>query len=286
MVLSDAQISQFAQLGYVLVEDAISAEQVQQLRHDFQQWVEQSRSKHEPFGAIMDGRARFDMAPSHSAEQPALLRVSSPQELSDCYLAVMRNNRALDGLTQLFGPNIKFNNAKINSKLPGSNTQVKYHQDFAFEPHSNDNLATVLIFLDDVSMENGPLEVVPGSHLGPLHEHWHNGVFSGAVADHVTAEEAPKAVFCTGRAGTACIMHTRLLHGSTANTSTASRTIYIVEYAAEDAQPLITNHIPSVQEGEVVRGNYTGRIRASSFAVAIPEYPNDVSFFSQQAEHK
>ena len=286
MVLTGKQVKHFQQQGYVVVEGAISAEKVQLLRHDFQQWVEQSRSQDGPFGKIMDGRARFDMAPSHSAEQPALRRVSSPQELSAPYLAVMRDNRALDALTQLFGPNLKFNNAKINAKLPGSNTQVKYHQDFAFEPHSNDNLATVLIFLDDVCMENGPLEVVPGSHLGPLHEHWHNGVFTGAVADQVTARETPKAVFCTGRAGTACIMHTRLLHGSAANTSTSSRTIYIVEYAAEDAQPLIINHIPSAQEGEVVRGKYTGRIRANSFALATPEYPNDVSFFSQQAGHK
>ncbi|HCH23596.1 MAG TPA: restriction endonuclease subunit S [Oceanospirillaceae bacterium] len=286
MVLSDAQISQFAQQGYVLVEDAISPQQVQLLRHDFQQWVEQSRGHREPFGEIMDGRARFDMAPSHSADQPALRRVSSPQELSAPYLAVMRDNRALDGLSQLYGPNLKFNNAKINSKLPGSNTEVKYHQDFAFEPHSNDNLATVLIFLDDVSMENGPLEVVPGSHLGPLHEHWHNGVFTGAVADGISAKVAPTAVFCTGRAGSACIMHTRLLHGSTANNSNAPRTIYIVEYAAEDAVPLIINHIPSAQEGEVVRGEYTGRMRANTFNLATPEYPNDVSFFSQQAEHK
>ena len=146
MLLSDAQVAQFQQQGYVIVEGAISQEQVQLLRHDFQQWVEQSREHAKPFGEIMDGRARFDMAPSHSAEQPALRRVSSPQELSEHYLAVMRDNRALDGLTQLYGPNLKFNNAKINSKLPGSNTAVKYHQDFVFEPHSNDNLATVLIF--------------------------------------------------------------------------------------------------------------------------------------------
>jgi phytanoyl-CoA hydroxylase len=285
MILTRAQVAHYHQYGYLVVEHAISTEQLQALRADFAQWVDQSRRHSQPFGQIMDGRPRFDMAVTHTSEQPALRRISSPQEVSDNYLQVMRDNRALDALTQLYGPNIKFNNAKINSKLPGSNTEVKYHQDFMFEPHSNHDLATVLIFLDDVDQFNGPLQVVPETHKGPLYEHWHNGVFTGAIDDQITAQMAPKAVPCMGAAGTACIMHTRLLHGSAANQSANARTIYIVEYAAEDAVPLITNHIPSVQEGEVVRGQHTGRIRAADFAMAAPEYPQQVSFFDQQAKH-
>ncbi len=285
MVLTEQQVEQYHEQGYVVVENAITPEQVAALRAQFQQWVEDSREHRKPFGEIMGGRARFDMAPNHSADQPGLRRVSSPQEISADYLAVMRDNRALDALTQLYGPNLKFNNAKINSKLPGANSEVKYHQDFLFEPHTNDDLATVLIFLDDVGLENGPLEVVPGSHKGPMYEHWHDGVFTGAIDDAITAQHAPNALLATGLAGTACIMHTRTLHGSAANSSTQSRTVYIVEYAAEDAIPLIVNHIPSEQEGEVVRGQYTGRIRATAFDMAEPEYPSDVSFFSQQEEH-
>ena len=37
------------------------------------------------------------------------------------------------------------------------------------------------IFLDDCEEDNGPLLVVPGSHLGPLDDHHHNGYFIGAV---------------------------------------------------------------------------------------------------------
>ena len=79
----------------------------------------------------------------------------------------MRNNRALDALEDILGPNIKFENAKINSKLPGAATEVKFHQDFLFEAHTNDDMVTVLFFLDDVTQENGPLEVIPGTHRGP-----------------------------------------------------------------------------------------------------------------------
>ena len=196
----------------------------------------------------------------------------------------MRNNRALDALEDLLGPNIKFENAKINSKLPGAATEIKFHQDFLFEAHTNDDMVTVLFFLDDVTEENGPLEVVPGSHKGPLYEHWHAGVFTGAVSDAIAAEMAPKAVACYGSAGSACLMHTRVLHGSAPNLSNAPRTLFICEYLAEDSYPLHANHIPSKYMYEVVRGQATGRVRCSNYEMAFPEMPTGASFFEQQAK--
>ena len=278
-------VASFHDDGFLIVENAVTPDQLAALQADFSSWVEESRAETEAYGETIDGRPRFDLEPGHSSAAPALRRVSSPQEISEAYLEVMRDNRALDLLTQIYGPNIKFNNAKVNSKLPGAATEVKYHQDFLFEPHSNDDLAAVLIFLDDVTEQNGPLEVVPKTHRGPLFDHWHEGVFTGAVSDEIAAEVRRRSRLCTGPAGTACIMHTRLLHGSTANRSAQPRTLYIVEYAAEDAVPLIVNHIPSRFEGEVVRGVRTGRVRSTDFEMAIPEYPEKASFFDQQAKH-
>ena len=79
-------------------------------------------------------------------------------------------------------------------------------------------------------------------------------------------------------------MHTRLVHGSRVNDSMNSRTFYIVTYSAEDAYPLVKNHIPSRYEGEVVRGVATNRVRNVPFEMLIPEYPEEASFFSQQAK--
>ena len=100
---------------------------------------------------------------------------------------VAQDNAALDLTAAIFSPNIKFYASKVNLKLPGSRTEVKYHQDFPFDPHTNMDMMTVLIFLDDVTMENGPLQLVPGSHKGPLHTLWHDGRFTGAVSAEVEA---------------------------------------------------------------------------------------------------
>lgn len=282
--LSDEQIAAYHRDGYLVLEDALTADQVTALRADFEEWKEESRGHTTAYGVTLDGRGRFDIEPGHSAANPALRRVASPIEVSDAYLAAMREAPGVDAVAQLIGPNVEFNNCKVNSKQPGAATHVKYHQDFNFQPHSNQDLLAVLYFLDEVTPDNGPLTVVPGSHAGPLYEHWHDGVFTGAV-DAATATWAETAaVSCVGPPGTACFMHTRLLHGSGPNVTDAPRTLFIAEYRSEDAVPLATNHLPSIYEGELVRGERTGRVRCTAYEMQIPEVPTGASFFSQQAK--
>ena len=95
-----------------------------------------------------------------------------------------------------------------------------------------------------------------------------------------------KAIKCTGKAGSACLMHSKLLHGSAPNLSQHSRSLFIVTYKAEDAVALSPNHLPSDLVGMVVRGKETGTVRCTSYSVELPEYPKEVSFFGQQSKSK
>jgi phytanoyl-CoA hydroxylase len=275
----------FERDGFVVMQNALTQQQVRDMNAQLRAWVDESRGHEKAYGRIADGRPRFDVEPSsHCSETPALRRISAPIEVSDIYLDVMRNNAALDLTAHIFSPNIKLHATKINLKLPGSGTAVKYHQDFPFEPHSNDDVMTVLFFLDDVTLENGPLEVVPGSHKGAIHSLWQDGTFTGAVDADVEAGSRAGALKCTGKAGDACLMHSRLLHGSLPNMTDAARCLYIVTYVAEDAIALDRNPIPHEYDGEVVRGTYTGRVRSTSFEMEMPEYPKEASFFGQQSK--
>ena len=280
-------VTSFENNGYVLMENAITTEQLAALNDQLRSWIDKSRQHDSNFGEIMDGRPRFDVEPrTHSPETPALRRISSPIEVSDSYLAVTRDNAALDLTAEIFGPNIKLVATKVNLKLPGSGTAVKYHQDFPFEPHSNDNVMTVLIFLDDVTPDNGPLEVVPGSHRGKIHTLWHDGVFTGAVDPEMEEGLRDASVSCTGKAGSACLMHSRLLHASLPNMTNAPRSLFIVTYVAEDAVPLSPNPIPHVYDGDIMRGRHTGRVRCTHYEMDLPEYPKEASFFGQQDKVK
>ena len=283
MILTQHQKDQFWTNGFLVVENAVNDKQLGNLKKSFSDWVEESRNHKDDYGKTKDGRPRFDLQPGHSSDVPGLRRIQSPEEISEVFADVMRNGHSVDMCAELIGQGIRFHHGKVNSKLPGTATKVNFHQDFPFEPMTNDDMITCLLFIDDVTLENGPLEVVPGTHKGPLYSHWHNGIFTGSVSDEILAEHEDKIIRCTGKAGSVCLMHASLLHGSAPNLSNKSRTLYISTYYAEDAVELSPNHLPSTLTHELVRGEASGRVRCSTYEMQLPEVPKGTSFFAQQA---
>lgn len=282
-VLTQDQYDAFWRDGFIMIEDAVTPAQLAALQRDFAGWVDESRRHDGPFGSLLDGRPRFDVQPGHSAEKPQLRRVNAPCDVSDAYLDAMQASRMTRAVADLIGPDVKHHHNKINSKQPGSATEVKWHQDFPFTPHSNSDIVTALLCVDDVTDENGPLEVAPGSHRGPLHAIWQDGVFTGAMAPDIEAAFKREAVICKGKAGSACLMHTRVAHGSVPNASNRPRTMFIAVYTAADAQPLTPNPVPSRHSGLIVAGRDPGRIRSEAYEIEIPQYPK-TTFFAQQSE--
>ncbi|MEQ8442808.1 MAG: phytanoyl-CoA dioxygenase family protein [Alphaproteobacteria bacterium] len=282
-MLTQEQKDAFQRDGVLTVEDAVDADLLARLRADFDGWVAESAKHNAPYGKTVDGRPRFDLQPGDDGKPAALRRVQAPTEISDAYFEAMANSRMTDMVAELIGPNIKLHHTKINSKQPGAATMVKWHQDFPFTPHSNSDLVTALLMIDEVTEENGPLAVAPGTHKGPIHSLWQNGVFTGAVAPDIEAEMKRNARLCMGKAGSVCLMHTRLAHGSEPNLSTMPRTLFISVYSAGDAMPCSPNPVPTKHMGLFVRGADPRRIRGEAYDVAVPEYPK-TSFFAQQSE--
>lgn len=276
------QKNQFWRDGFLVVENAVEPKDLKDLKTVFAGWVDESRQHSEDYGETLDGRPRFDLQPGHSSKNPALRRVQSPEEVSDVYLNAMRNTHTVNYCAELIGPAIRFHHGKVNSKLPGTATQVKWHQDFLFQPMTNHDMITCLLFIDEVTLANGPLEVLPGTHRGPLYSHWRNGVFTGAVDESIIEEQKENIVKCTGPAGAVCLMHVNLLHGSAPNLSDRPRTLYITTYYSEDAIELSQNHLPSRFTHELVRGEASGRVRCVAYEMALPEVPKATSFFAQQ----
>ena len=286
MTLSPDQLAAFDRDGAIVVKDAVTPARLATLRSEFDHWVSESRAHKSAYGQICDGRPRFDLDDDHRPDHPSLRRIASPTDISETYASVAFDSAMTDMAADILGPDVRFHHAKVNSKLPNTKTVVKWHQDFPFDPHSNDDTLTALLFLDDVTVENGPLMIAPGSHRGPLLSHFQNGVFTGAVSDDSAAAFERAARLCTGPAGAVCLMHSRVAHASTANRSDAPRTLYIVTYAAADAAPLSPVAVPSPDQGRIVRGKEPGRIRSMGFEIETPVIPKGASFFVQQAGDK
>lgn len=281
--LSQAQYDSFWEDGYLVVKDAVDAGLLAELKADFSAWIDESRSFDAAYGATINNKPRFDLESGHSSDRPALRRVNAPIEVSAAYYRATVDSRQTDMVADLIGPNVKLHHTKINSKLPGARTTVKWHQDFPFTPHSNDDLVTALLMVDEVTERNGPLKVLPGSHRGSIHSIWHDGKFTGAVEEAIAEECERDSVLSIGSAGSVCLMHTRLLHGSSPNQSDKPRTLAISVYSAEDAIAYSPSPMPTKFEGLMVRGSRTNSMRSIGYEISLPQLPQNASFFEQQA---
>jgi ectoine hydroxylase-related dioxygenase (phytanoyl-CoA dioxygenase family) len=282
-MLSETQQAEFWANGVIVLESAYSEHDLEPLRLQHQRWIDESRKHAGPFGEMLDGRARFDVEPGHTASAPALRRVASPEEISNEFMGLIESGPMLEAVADLLGQDLRFHHAKLNSKLPGSGTTVKWHQDFTFDPHSNDDCITAMLFLDDIDSEIGPARVVPGSHRGELYSLRQEGRFTGAVDDSVARQCEDSAIECLGPAGSLCLMHTRALHASSENLTQRPRSLYIATLTAADSVPLAPCAVPSKQAGRIVHGRDPGRIRSVAFNMETPEIPSGASFFDQQA---
>jgi len=284
-ILTQEQRDAFWRDGFLVVPNAVPPALLAALRAEIAGWVEESRAHRAPFGPpTVDGRPRFDMGAEHSAENPALRRINNPSDISPAYLRAMRDSPMTDMVAELIGPDVKFHHCKINLKLPGAKTEVLYHQDFAYTPHTNDDIITALLFLDDIDATNGALTVVPGSHKGPMHSLFDGDRFTGAVAADTERDLLAQSVPCHGPAGAVCLMHTKLAHGSAANNGDKSRGLYICVYTAADAIPIARNPMPSQHEGEIVRGKPARYARLTETRVELPQQPKSASFFTVQGQ--
>ena len=72
---------------------------------------------------------------------------------------------------------------KLNMKYPEFGSPVEWHQDWAFYPHTNDDLLAVGIVIDDMTVENGALMIIQDRIRAPPWIITKDGAFIGAVTD-------------------------------------------------------------------------------------------------------
>ena len=152
----------------------------------------------------------------------------------------MRSTNLTSVLQALLGRSVRLHGSKLNLKAPQFGSPVEWHQDWAFYPHTNDDLLAVGVMLDDTTVENGAMYVIPGTHTGPTFDHHGpDGYFCGAMDPETCGLDFSKAVACEGAAGSCSFHHVRLVHGSAQNTSNRSRGLLLYEAGAADSFPLM-----------------------------------------------
>ena len=282
-MLSEDQIRQFREDGYVIARGVLDAAGVAALTGELDAWIEESRTQTANYGETMDGKARFDLEAGHTAEQPRLRRVANPVDISAAYRRALFDGPIPDRVAELIGPDVKFHHCKLNIKLPGMATRVEYHQDHAYDPHTNCDMLAMLLLLDDMNQANGCLRVVPGSHR-ERYSHYRDGRFVGAIDPALDGDFEARSVPIEGRRGDACLLHTWTVHGGGPNRSDRPRRLLLCDYAAADAYPLTAPAVPSPHSGRIVRGKPARKIRLVADSIELPQAYQDDSFFGLQGQ--
>lgn len=261
-MLTQEQIDLYDKDGYIKVEAVITTEEVAALRRVTDEFVEKSRE-------VSEHNDIFDLEPGHSPTNPRVRRIKNPCLYHTVYDQTLRHPNILGIVAQLIGSGIRYNGHKLNMKYPEFGSPVEWHQDWAFYPHTNDDLLAVGVVIDDMTVENGVLMVLPGSHKGPTLDHHQNGAFVGAVTEPSFTPEG--AVPIEIKAGGITIHHVRALHGSAPNTSDKPRRLLLFQYCAVDAWPL--KGIPDWDTFNefIIQGEPTNQPRIVSTPVRMPQ---------------
>jgi phytanoyl-CoA hydroxylase len=232
-MISERDVQAYRRDGVIVVPDVLGEETLAQVRTVIAELVAGS-------ARTLEHTDVYDLEPGHTAEQPRVRRIKAPHKVHPIFDQIVRSSAVIDILTRLIGPGLRLHGSKLNMKSARYGSPVEWHQDWAFYPHTNDDVLAIGVLLDDCDLANGPMLVTPGTHTGEVwNHHGEDGHFAGLIDPDLVRKEIDRAVPCMGRAGSMSFHHVRALHGSATNTSDRPRNLLLYEVAASDAWPLM-----------------------------------------------
>jgi len=232
-MLSKTEIETYKEVGAIVVEGVVDDLTLQQIKKVLAELVQRSR-------AVKAHDKVYDLEPGHSSEETRVRRIKTPHLVHPIFAECVRSPKIVAILQDLLGESVRLHGSKLNLKSPGFGSPVEWHQDWAFYPHTNDDLLALGVMLDDTTVENGALYIVPGTHTGPTYDHHGaDGRFCGAMDFAASGLRFADAVPCVGPAGSCSFHHVRMVHGSAQNRSNRARGLLLYEAAAADAFPLL-----------------------------------------------
>jgi ectoine hydroxylase-related dioxygenase (phytanoyl-CoA dioxygenase family) len=212
--LTDLQVSQFQETGFLPAFPVLSADHALHLRANLESFEAEN-------DGVLTGSLRF--------KNHLLFKW-----LSD----LIRSPRILDVVEDIIGPDIMVWSTDWWIKEANSPQFVSWHQDSQYWGLDTDKLVTVWVALSPSTIESGCMRVLPGSHLGPdlAHEetyHNDNMLTRGQSIDDINEDKAVNLVVDTGQA---VLFAFRIAHASYPNKTDDRRVGLAIRYIPPDTQ--------------------------------------------------
>ena len=229
-VVSEEQVRFFVENGYLIVPDLVSAEEVEEMRRDT---VHLARGGY-PCESLQPLPA--DMSDEEALQN--ILCIHQPHYISPVMEKYVRHPKICGVLSQItaahlpwWDGSVKCMQSMLFVKPPGFQGQA-WHQDEVYIPTRDRSLIGAWIALDDATVENGCLFVIPGSHrrgyLYPQRAHNNPEEFDFAQESYGFDESAQVPVEV--KTGAVVFFNGYLLHRSFKNRSQIFRRVLVNHY--------------------------------------------------------
>jgi phytanoyl-CoA hydroxylase len=229
-MIPPAAADDFAERGYMVSAGAFSAAQISELRAEAVAVCRGQRGD-------VDGLIAFD--PDESDEQVLrrYLCIHHPHKISAVMRATFRSPGIVSALTTIIGPNVKAMQSMLFIKAEGKPGQA-WHQDEHFIPTRDRSLTAAWIALDDATVDNGCIWVLPGSHRrGILYPDrvQNDDRFDCTDEAYAFPYADEDAVPVEVSAGSVVVFNGYLLHRSLPNTSRTFRRALVNHYMSAES---------------------------------------------------
>jgi phytanoyl-CoA hydroxylase len=232
--LTPEQIETYRQSGYLVLLNVLSDAELRPIEAAFERFI-----RGEVHGM---GRDFCDMSGPYGRafEDFNLINAVLPRFYDPSLVNNVFEQRASSIAEQLIGKDARLDYDQFLAKRPRRPEAIfAWHQDLGYWPTGAPDTRTVTcsLALDDATLENGCLKVVPGSHLeGKLRPHrplsWSTSPELRAEAHTLTVELSAddRVVALPLRRGSITVHNERIVHGSAGNLSDGWRRTYVIAH--------------------------------------------------------
>ena len=196
---------------------------------------------------------------SYEAEHESIMKTvmrNKPHLVFTWINELIRDSRIVDVVEDVLGPNILVWGTNFFIKNAHDPAYISWHQDSTYWGLSHPDVMTAWIALSNVTIENGAMRMLPGSHLMDQLPHVDtfadNNLLTRGQEVQVDVDES-KAVDIPLKPGEMSLHHVRTVHGSNPNPTNDRRIGLAIRYV-----PTYVSQISGAKDyATLVRGEDT-----------------------------
>mgnify|MGYP001208821038 FL=1 len=165
--------------------------------------------------------------------------------------AIIRNERLLDAVESLIGPNLRIVICQGLYKPPYTGGEIDWHQDdYYFRVNKPNAVISCWLTFDDATVDNGCMWVIPGAHKRMVeHE-----IVSSGKGFHIPNTDESKAIPIELKRGHCMLHHGLMPHRTLTNTTASHRRALAIHYMDAAARPSASRLQEPPENMPLVRG--------------------------------